>query len=403
MRRRHFFETMGFGSLATIMPFSRPEVFPRETPQERETGSMDPRIKINLENIAWNVEQIQKLVKVPIMAVVKANAYGHGLVEVSQFLEKRGIRWLMVGKLDEAVSLRQNGIKSSILSFGPFSEEDAKSIIGWDISQSVYTEEDFFLSEQAAKLDRKARVHLDLDTGMGRTGIPCDKALPLIERLASLPNIKIEGVSTTLTEDKEFDREQIRSFLDVCSRAAHKGIALGLKHAASSAGILADAQFNLDMVRPGIMVYGYYPSSQTQKEDRLSLRPALRLLGRVINITDLEPGDSLSYHRAFVAPQKMRAATLGIGYSDGYPPALGGKASVLIRNKKFQTIPAITANHLMVDLKDEEEVRIGDEAVLIDTDKASGLTADILAELAGISVYKLIIGLNPLLPRTEMK
>jgi alanine racemase len=157
------------------------------------------------------------------------------------------------------------------------------------------------------------------------------------------------------------------------------------------------------LVRPGITLYGYYPNAQTQKEDALDLRPALKLFARVIFIRDLEPGESASYHRAFVAQRPTRVATVGIGYSDGYPPQLGGKGSVLIRDKKFPVLNAVTSNHLMVELGEDRDVGIGDEAVLIDSDRSSGLTADVLAEQCGISDYKILIGLNPRLPRIYKK
>ena len=360
---------------------------------------MDTWIEVDLAAIAWNFSQVKRRVKVPIMAVVKANAYGHGLVEVSKTLEKAGADWLMTGKLKEAVALREAGIRCPILNFGPFAGEDSPEIVGRNISQSVYTEDAVFLQKAASKLKKKASVHVDIDTGMRRTGISYDKALPLIERIASISQVKIEGISTTLTEDPEFDKEQIRRLLELCSSATKRGIALGLKHASSSAGILASPEFYLDMVRPGITLYGYYPNVQTRKEDPLNLKPALKLNARVIFLKDLAPGDSLSYHRAFTVPKKMRVATVGIGYSDGYPPDLGGKGFVLIRNKRFPVLKAVTANHAMVDLGDDREVEIGDEVVLINSTPGSGLTADALAEQCGISDYRILIGLNPLLPR----
>jgi alanine racemase len=155
------------------------------------------------------------------------------------------------------------------------------------------------------------------------------------------------------------------------------------------------------MVRPGITLYGYYPNARTQKEDTLSLKPALKLKARVVFVKDLAPGDSLSYLRAFKALKKMRVATVGIGYSDGYPPELGGKGFALIRDKRFPMLKAVTANHAMVDLGDDREVEIGDEVVLIDSTPGLALTADVLAEQCGLSDYRILIGLSPLLPRVQ--
>jgi alanine racemase len=364
------------------------------------SGQWDARAEVHLDRIVWNMAQLKKRVRTRVMAVVKANAYGHGIVDVSRALEKAGADWLMVGKLEEAVALRDAGVRCPILNFGPFAKPDCDEIVKRNISQSVYTGDTAFLHEAALKQGMNTSVHIDIDTGMSRTGAPYKQALPLIEKLASFSHLKMDGVMTTLTE---FDREQVRRLLGVCSAAKKKGISVGLRHAASSAGLLASPEYHLDLVRPGITLYGYYPNAQTQKEDALDLRPALKLFARVIFIRDLEPGESASYHRAFVAQRPTRVATVGIGYSDGYPPQLGGKGSVLIRDKKFPVLNAVTSNHLMVELGEDRDVGIGDEAVLIDSDRSSGLTADVLAEQCGISDYKILIGLNPRLPRIYKK
>jgi alanine racemase len=399
MKRREFFELLGVSTGLTFSKLTRKYPLERSRNNRETIGSFDPLIEINLNNIHWNIKKIRKLVKVPIMAVVKANAYGHGLIEVGRFLERKGIEWLMVGKLQEAVVLRKEGVKCSILNFGPFSKEDCEEIIQWEISQSVYTEEARYLNEISSKLNKKARVHIHIDTGLGRIGIPYYKALPFIERISRLPNLIIEGISTTLSEDKEFDLEQLKRFRDVCSLTTKRGISTGLRHAASSDGILSQPQSYLDMVRPGITIYGYYPSLKTQKEDRLSLKPALKMKARVIYMKDLLPGESLSYHRTFIAQKKELIGTVGAGYSDGYPFQLANKGFVLIRDKKFPIIASVTANHLMVNLTNNRNIRIGDEVILINDDKKKGITADEVGELSGISVYKVLIGLNPLLPR----
>lgn len=401
MRRRKFFKQIGvgLGSLAPLMQVPSKKV-PAPKPEiERMAGSMDAAVEVNLDHLAWNLKQIRTIVRVPIMAVVKANAYGHGLIEVSRLLEKEGVSWLMVGKLEEALLLRRAGLRMPILNFGPYSRQDCGEIVKNNISQSVYSEEVRYLHEAALKQKRKAGVHLDVDTGMGRTGVPFRNVQPLINKIASLSGLRIEGIMTTLTEDEEFDREQLKRFEKACSQAKEKGIEVGLRHAASSAGILSDAKLHLDMVRPGIMLYGYYPSAETQQEDKLSLKPALRFSARVIDIRLLAPGDTLSYHRAYVADKDMWVATIGSGYSDGYPSQLAGKGVVLIKEKTYAVIAGVTANHLMVDLNNSESVRVGDEAILLDNRPETELTADVLAGLSGLSVYKILIGLNPQLPR----
>ena len=360
---------------------------------------MDSWVEINLSHLAWNIDRIKQLVRVPIMAVVKANAYGHGLVDVAHFQEKQGIGWLMVGKLDEAVELKEKGLRCRILNFGAFSKQDADEIVSRDISQTVWSDEAAHLHEMALKKGKKVSVQVDIDTGMGRTGVPWSKAVALLARLAAMSGLKIEGAMTTLTEDEDFDREQLQRFQDICSQTEQKGISAGLRHAASSAGILAGPEFHLDMVRPGIMVYGFYPSHKTQQEDRLALRPAARWLARVIDVRELGLGDTLSYHRVFKVSGAMRTATVGVGYSDGYPAQLAGKSHVLIKNKKFPAIAAVTANHMIVDLNGDTAVKVGDEVILMDDRADSSLTAGVLANQSGNSVYKILIGLNALLRR----
>lgn len=400
MKRREFFELFGI-SFAPLIHIeggkseSEPEVrIPR--------GSMDPWIEVNLENIAWNLKKIKELVKVPVMAVIKANAYGHGLAEIAKFLEKEKVEWLMVGKIEEAVTLRKSGIKCPILNFGPFSKEDCEMILKENFSQSVYTDDVFYLSELASKLGKKGKVHIHIDTGLGRTGIPYRQALPFIEKISKLKGIKIEGMSTDLTEDTEFDREQVKRFDEICSSARERGVSIGLRHTASSDGILNLKESHFDLVRPGITLYGYYPSPQTQKEDRLSLKPALSLKAKVIYVKELLHGESLSYHRTFVAQKKELVATIGAGYSDGYPPQLTGKAEVLIKNKRFPVIATVTANHIMVNLKNDSEIKVGDDVTLIGREKDEP-TAFELSELSGLSVYKIFIGLNPILPRNYIQ
>jgi len=401
MKRRQFFELIAIGSGLNFFDSISKNLLKEKILEEKKLiiGSLDPWIEVNLNHIEWNIKKLKEFVKVPIMAVIKANAYGHGLIEIGKFLEKKGIKWLMVGKLQEAIALRVRGVKCRILNFGPFSKLDCKEIIKWDISQCVFTDEVETLNEIAQKFRKKAKIHIHVDTGLGRIGVPYHKALKFIEKVSSLSNIKIEGISTALTEDKEFDKEQLKKFREICSIAERKGIFLGLKHAASSDAILEHPHSYFDMVRPGITIYGYYPSDKTQKEDKLKLKPALKLKAKVIYTKELLPGESLSYHRKFIAKKKELVATIGIGYSDGYPFKAAGKGYVIIQGEKYPIIASITANHMMINLNYNKNIKIGDEVILIDDEKKNGCTAYDIGKWCNISVYKLLISLNPLLPR----
>jgi len=370
-------------------------------PNNLSLKCQDTWIELDLDNMAWNLNQVRKSIKAKIMAVVKANAYGHGLIQIGRFLEKSSIDFLMVGNLEEALNLREAGIKSPLLNFGPFCPQHSEKTIQNNISQSIFSEEAVYLNRASLRLERRAKIHIHIDTGMGRMGIPFYKALPLIEKISSMKGVDIQGISTALTEDDDFDRVQIKRFLDICKKAEKKGISLGLKHAASSDGMLDMKSSWLDMVRPGICLYGYYPSEKTQKKDPLSLKPVLQLKSRVAAVKILRPGDSLSYHRKYTASKREKIAVIAAGYSDGYPPTSVNKSFVLIHGKRYPLIAAITANHSIALLREDTQVSPGDEVILIGSQEKEKITADEVAGWGETSVYKVLIGLNPLIARFE--
>jgi len=399
--RRSFLFISGIGSASLFAHASdrRRILLKSEEKSIRQKG-YDPWIELNLENMTWNLNQIRKLARVPVMAVIKANGYGHGLVEIGGHLEKVGIDFLMVGKLQEALLLREKRVSTPILNFGPFSSKDAEAIIQNNISQSVFDKKVSSLSEAALKLGKRAKVHIHVDTGMARMGISYRDALPYIKTVSSLKGILVEGISTALTEDDEFDKEQLKRFMSLCKQAEKEGISLGLKHAASSDGVLDLPSSHLDMVRPGIALYGYYPSEKTQKEDRLALRPVLQLKCRVVDVKTLHPGDSVSYHRRYAAQKMEKIAIIPVGYSDGYPHNVVNKGFVLIKGKRFPLIAAVTANHCAALLEENSSISPGDEVVLLGNQGKEKITAEEIAGWAEVSAYKILISLNPFLPRT---
>jgi len=402
--RRNFLFISGMGSAAVLARAAERLGAPSiKEKRMAPNPHYDPWIELNLENMTWNLGQIRKTARVKVMAVIKANAYGHGLVEVGKHLEKNGIDFLMVGKLQEALLLREKGVSAPILNFGPFRSEDAETIIQNNISQSVFDEKVGSLSQAGIKLGKKAKVHIHVDTGMARMGIQHREAWPFIQSTSSRKGIFIEGISTTLTEDDEFDKEQLNRLIDICRQAEKRGISLGLKHAASSDGVLDLPSSHLDMVRPGIALYGYYPSEKSRKENRLGLKPVLQLKSRVVAVKTLRPGDTATYHRRYTAHKKEKIAIIPIGYSDGYPPNVIGKASVLIQGKRYPLIAAVTANHCLALLGDDSRVSAGDEVVLLGYQGTEKITAVEIAEWAGVSEYKTLIALNPLLPRIIVK
>lgn len=403
--RRKFFHQSGLAIPSALVGAScdhagyRKKDSPTQVNQAESWSRLEPWIEIDYENFGYNLNTIRRLSSVPVMAVIKAEAYGHGLINTAKYLESRNVRALMVGKLSEGIRLRKAGIGTPILNFGPFDKGDAETLVADGISQSVFTDAAAELALAAERSGKKAGVHIHIDTGMGRSGIPYPSALPFLKKISSYPSLRIEGISTTLTEDGEFDSVQIRRFLAISGEAEELGLKLGFRHAASSGGLMTMASAYLDMVRPGIALYGYYPFDASQEEDRLGLKPVLSLKSRVHAVKTLRAGESVSYHRAYKATKKERIALITLGYSDGYPPQAAARAHVLIRGQRFPVIGGITANHTEVLLGDNTSAAPGDEVVFIGQQGTEKISAYQVAKWGDTSVYKVLIGLNPLLPR----
>ena len=397
LTRRKFVKLAGTASLgATVLK----NTSSHSNPSLHTDTLAEAWLDVDLDNMAWNLAQIrQRINSRPTMAVIKCNAYGHGLVETGRFLEKQRVDFLAVGKIQEALQLRQDGVKTPILNLGAYSRNHIDEIARRSISQSIYTDDFTLLAEAGRKLKRKIKVHVKVDTGLGRLGVPYDRALSFIEKVAATPELEIEGVFTPFTEDAEFDRVQLARFLEVCRAAKRRGISVGLRHAASSAGVFSFPEAYLDMVRPGIMLYGQYPSTREYQARKIDLRPVMSLKTRILYLKELRPGESVSYHRAFIAKEATQVATLAAGYSDGYTPRAGGKAEVLVQGRRWPLIALVTSNHATINVSGASTMRVGEEAVLFGKQGETEISAEELAAWAETSVYRILIGMNPLLPR----
>ena len=357
----------------------------------------DPWLEIETNNLDWNVSQVRKRIgDRPIMAVIKCNGYGHGLVEIAHALTKSRIHHFAVVKVPEAVALRKSGIKGVILNFGAFSTLEAAEIVQYDITQSVFSETVDMLSHAARKHQKKARVHVKVDTGLGRVGVPYKKAVAFIEKVASMPEIAIEGIFTTLTEELDYDKVQIERLQHVCAEAKAKGIALGPRHAASSLAVANYPGAFLDMVRPGNCLFGL------ETLPNLDLKPVMSMKTRVLYIKKMQPGATVAYHRRYKIEKETLMATLPLGYSDGYPPRGVDKAEVLIHGKRWPMVAYMSANHVFVDITGSEGIKLGDEVVLYGVQRGERITIEEVAEWGDTSVYKVVINMNPLLPRVYL-
>jgi len=356
-------------------------------------------IELSPTHIEWNLKKIKQKVKTPVMGVIKANAYGHGLVEFGKHLDRLGIDALMVCKLQEAVTLRESGVSCPIYNFGPLIPENTHVLVKHNISQFLHSGDFKEMSRRAEKTGAKINVHIHAETGMHRMGLSRNHVISVLKQAPLLKGLTISGLSTTLCEDKQFDKVQLKRLQSIYEESQNLGIKLKTRHAASSAGIFESKSYYLDMIRPGITLYGYYPNQETQKQDSLSLRPVLEFKSRVVDVKTLNPGESVSYHRAYKAAKREKIAVIPVGYSDGYPPSVSQKSKVLIKGKKYPIINTITANHMEALINSDSNVSPGDEVTLIGSQGSEKITADDIAQWAGISNYKVLIRLNPLIPR----
>ncbi|MGL4759899.1 MAG: alanine racemase [Sarcina sp.] len=364
--------------------------------------------EINLDNIRNNIREIKKLTKdKKIIAVVKADAYGHGAVDVAPVLIEEGASKLAVAMITEALELREAGIKADILILGYTPLTFSEKLIIENIEQTVYSL-DYArgLSREALKLNTKAKIHLAIDTGMGRIGFLPDEDLEDIIRVCLLPGLEVEGIfthfSTADEEDKTYTNEQFKKFRNICNELEERGIHIPLKHSSNSAAIMDLNETYLDGVRPGIITYGYYPSNEVQL-DKLKLKPALTLKTNVVHLKTLKKDMYISYGRAFKTEKETIIATLPIGYADGYTRLLNGKAKVIIKGQLAPVVGKICMDQCMIDVTDIKGVKLGDEVILIGEENGVKFNADDIAQLIGTINYEIICMLKNRVPRIYLE
>ena len=368
-------------------------------PASSQDSFFDPWVEIHAENLRHNVTEISRRVSGrPILAVVKNNGYGLGVVNVAQLLEpQQEIFGFAVVKLHEAFSLRDAGIRKPILLLGPFDEQNLADAVAREILPMVYTALGPALDKVAAKRQKPVSLHVCVDTGIGRVGVPYHQATPLLRDLAGRHSVRIAGTMMTFTEDPDFDKEQLGRFNQTCAALEKEGIALGKKHAASSFPLFQHPDAFFDMVRPGMAIYGIYSESEFRHMRIMDLLPAVGLKARVIYAKKLRKGDSAGYNRAYMAKDDVWVATIPVGHADGWPRAAAKGAKVRINGDLYPVIATVSASHSIVEIGAEEKVKIGDVATFFDAQ--SGSRPEDISEACGASVYDLTMHLNPSLPR----
>lgn len=366
-------------------------------------------VEINLDNLAFNINNLRKTIdkNTLIMAVVKANAYGHGAIEASKVFLNNGAHRLGVSILSEGIELREADIKVPILILNYTLPSQYKVVIEYDLIQSIYNYEDAKkLSEVAMLLKKDAKIHIKLDTGMSRIGfLANDDAIEEIIKISKLPGINIEGIFTHFAKADELDKSfadlQFKRFMDTVEKLEEKGLHIEIKHVSNSAAIIDLEKYRLNMIRPGILLYGYYPSEEVNK-DNLELRPAMTLKSGISHIKTIEKGSGVSYNHSFIADSNTKIATLPIGYADGYSRMLTGKAKVSIKGKRAKVVGTICMDQMMIDITDIKDIEIDDEVILFGY-KKDEISVEQVADWLGTINYEVICMISRRMPRVYIK
>jgi alanine racemase len=365
--------------------------------------------EIDLDKLAHNMREIRRVAKSEIIiAVVKADAYGHGAIDVAPVLLENGANRLAVAIISEAVELRRSGIECPIMILGFTPPNLIDNILNYDIEQAVYSFEFAKeLSKMAQKENKTARVHIVLDTGMGRIGyLPCDESAQEIYNIYNLPNIIIEGMFCHFSSSDEYDKtytyEQVKKYNEFYEKLKEKKVNINMRHMANSAAIIDLPETHYEAVRPGIIIYGYYPSYEVKKEN-IDLKPVMTLKTNVVHIKTLPPGEYVSYGRKFKTQKESVIATLPVGYADGYTRLLFQKGKVILKGTFAPVIGSICMDQCMIDVSEIPGVKVGDEVILMGEDENNKFTADTIADIIGTINYEVVCSITKRVPRVYVK
>lgn len=358
--------------------------------------------EINLDAVRYNLESIREVLdeEVSIMAVVKANAYGHGLCEVSKVLVESGVNYLGVATVDEALTLRKSGLKIPILVLGSVLEEEAKAAVKDDVTLTLCTQELLECLRKISKKGKKPRVHIKIDTGMGRIGVWHEDAAEFIRKVSEDTSIDIEGVYTHFSSagrDELVTKIQISDFEKVLEQIEKEGISVKYKHAANSIAVVDWKKSHLNLVRPGILFYGVYPKRSFTRD--FNLKPVMNLKTKIVHLKDTPPGRSISYGRTYITQKNTKIATIPIGYADGYGRILSNKAKALVRGRYVRIVGMVTMDQTLLDVGGIKDVSVGDEVVLIGRQGDSEISIERIAKLAGTIPYEILSAITDRVPR----
>lgn len=378
----------------------------------RRLSSLHPTTAvIDLDALAHNLQQVRTLLgkDQKVLAVVKANAYGHGAVPVARELEARGVEFFGVAFAAEGMHLRRAGVRRPIVILGGTMPWESEEVLSFDLTPVVY---DYAvacsLNAEAKKHGRILPIHVKIDTGMNRLGVAGPGAGDFFDRLRALEYLEVEGMlshfsSAHLRDEQSlaFTAEQTRRFKEMATQLAARGACPHCIHMANSAALLAGALPESSVARVGLMLYGVYPSREVER--RLALRPVMSVSTTVIQVRALPSGSPISYGRSYVTDRELRVATLAVGYGDGYPYRLSNRGEVLIHGRFAPVVGSVCMDFTMVDVSSVPETRVGDRAVLLGIQGDVRITAEEIADRAGTIPYEILCGVSARVPRHYLK
>lgn len=370
-------------------------------------------VEVDLDAIAENIRQIKGLLspQTKLMAVVKADAYGHGAVSVAKTVFQAGAEWLAVATLPEGIELREAGIKQPILLLGAIhTVEEVQAIAHWQLQPTLCTPQQALLfSETLNKLDQSLAVQIKIDTGMSRLGTPWQQGLEFFKLVQRLPNLELAGIyshfATADSPDPTVMRQQHYRYENVINEIrdhwqSDADPQFLLLHISNSAATLADRNLHYDMVRIGLSVYGLYPA--THLTSVVTLKPAMQIKARVTQVKTIEAGTGVSYGYQFIAKKQTKIAVIGIGYADGIPRNLSNKIKVLIRGQLVSQIGTITMDQIMLDVSEIPDLQVGEVVTLLGQDGEYSISADDWANTIGTISWEILCGFKHRLPRVNI-
>ncbi len=365
--------------------------------------------KVNLDNIQKNIKAIKSKFgdNVAVMGIVKANAYGHGAIEVANAMSESGVSYFGVAAIDEALELRQNGISTPILILGQTFKQDFQSVIENDITCTVADIDTAKrLSDFAISMDTTSKVHIKIDTGMGRIGFQADaEGYAQVKEVFALKGLDIEGVFTHFAcadfTDKTSTNTQKQKFLDFTNKLFSEGYSVKIRHMYNSASVIDLDGYCGEMVRCGIMAYGLYPSEDVNKD--FKLYPALEFKSSISFVKNVEKGFSISYGSAYITDKAMKIATVPVGYADGYPRYLSNCGEVLVHGTRCKILGRICMDQFMIDVSHIPDVNIADEVTLIGTDGDETITVEDVCDSEYRFNYEFCCLITPRVQRIYIK